>query len=248
MDYTVAETFELPSGGKLYSTQVNPLVKLKSMSTEDEMRRLNHSDRPMKVMADIIDGCMVEPCGISSYDMCIADYQFLLHRLRVVTYGPEYKAMSTCPLCNNVNYQTINLDSMKVIKFNDELRKYLSFSLPRSGDRVSLKIQTPRMIDDIAIRAKEMQTQTPGIKQDLEFLVNLMSIIDLVNGEKKTDFMLEDYLRKLPLMDSNYILNMSNQFVKSFGVDTDRDTECSVCGLAYKSPFRITSEFYRPSL
>lgn len=248
MNYTVAETYELPSMGKIYNVNVNPLVKLKSMTTADEMRRLNHSDRPMKVMADIIDDCMIEPCGISSYDMCISDYQYLLHKLRVVTYGPEYKAVSTCPLCGNPNYSVIDLDKIKVTKFSDDMRKYLSFTLPRSGDRISLKIQTPRLVDEVSIKTKEMQSQMPGAKQDLEFLANLMSLIDMVNGEQKQEFMLDDYLRKLPLMDSNYIINMSNEFTKSFGLNSDRETECDICGLAYKSPFRITSEFYRPSL
>ena len=38
MDYTIAETFTLPSEGKIYSQKVNPQVQLRSMTTEEEMR------------------------------------------------------------------------------------------------------------------------------------------------------------------------------------------------------------------
>ena len=90
-DYTIAEEFTLPSGGQLYDPPISPIVKLRSMTTEDEMKRLSPSERAYKNMCEIIDGCIVDDIGISTYDMCLADYQFLLHRIRVVTYGKEYK-------------------------------------------------------------------------------------------------------------------------------------------------------------
>lgn len=248
MNYTVAENYELPSKGKVYSEKINPVIKLRSMTTEHEMQRLNHSDRPLKTMADIIDDCMVEPCGISSYDMCIPDYQFLLHKSRIVTYGPEYKAIHTCPLCGTQLNETINLESLEVKQFDESMNKYLSFELPRTKDRISVKIQTPRMLDNIQIRAKEKKKQMASFRGDFEFLITLLETVDLVNGEKINDFQLEEYLRKLPMMDSNYIINMANEFTKSFGLSTDREIICDGCGLAYKSPFRFTSEFYRPSL
>lgn len=248
MNYTIAEDFDLPSKGLIYDKAVNPIIKLTSLTTEHEMRRLNHSDRAMKVMADIIDDCMVEKCGISAYDMCIQDYQFLLHKLRVVTYGPEYKAVGTCPYCGSTNNAVVKLDEIPVTYFTDECKKYLSFELPKSKDRILLKYQTPKMIDDVIIRGKELRQQYTTYKGDFEFLSNLMLMVDLVNGEKKMDFELEKYIRELPLADSNYILNMQDKFVQSFGLDNYINFVCDACGLGYRSPFRITSEFYRPTL
>ena len=31
------------------------------------------------IICEIIDDCIVDDIGISTYDMCLADYQFLLH-------------------------------------------------------------------------------------------------------------------------------------------------------------------------
>jgi hypothetical protein len=84
-NYSIAEEYTLPSLGKVYTQKINPLVKLRSMTTEEEMKRLSPSERQYKNLCDIIDDCIVEPIGISAYDMCIADYQFLLHKLRIVT-------------------------------------------------------------------------------------------------------------------------------------------------------------------
>ena len=85
MDYTIAETYTLPSRGKIYGTVVSDQVKLRSMTIEEEMKRLSHTDTPYKTLCEVIDDCIVEPIGISSYEMCLGDYQYLLHRLRVVT-------------------------------------------------------------------------------------------------------------------------------------------------------------------
>lgn len=248
MNYTIAETYELPSKGLIYNKPINPMVKLTSMTTRHELLRLNHSDRPMKVMADIIDDCMAEKCGISSYDMCIADYQYLLHKLRVVTYGSEYKVTSVCSLCGTQNSVTINLDEIPCTPFDDKYREYLSFELPRSQDMIALNIITPRIMDNIQIKTKEMKKQRQGFNGDVEFLVTLMQYIATVNGEKKPDYALEEYIMNLPLADSNHINNMANEFVKSFGLKGEVEFECDFCGLSYKSPFRITSEFYRPSI
>jgi len=132
-DYTVTGTYTLPSLGKVYTTKVNPQVTLRSMTTLEEMKRLNKSDYPYKQMSEIIDDCLVEDPGISAYDMCFADYQYLLHKLRVVTYGEQYSLQSTCPYCYSVNKGTIDLNQMIVKPFNqEEFDKYSEFVLPRT--------------------------------------------------------------------------------------------------------------------
>ena len=138
-DYTIANEYTLPSGGLVYGKEINPRFKLRSMTTAEEMKRLNHSDRPYKAMAEIIDDCLVEDIGISAYDLCVADYQFMLLKLRIVTYGPNYKFDSTCPYCGTVNKSTLNLDTLPVAPFDkDEYEKYMEFDLPSTGKRIKL--------------------------------------------------------------------------------------------------------------
>ena len=71
--------------------KVNPNIKIRSMTTEEEMKRLGYTEQPYKMLSEIIDDCLVDKPGISTYDMCLGDYEFLLHKLRVVTYGSDYK-------------------------------------------------------------------------------------------------------------------------------------------------------------
>jgi hypothetical protein len=65
--------------GLVYDKPINPVFKIRSMTTEEEMRRLAHTERPYKLLCDIIEECIVgDKPGISVYDMCLGDYQYLL--------------------------------------------------------------------------------------------------------------------------------------------------------------------------
>ena len=121
MSNVIEETYTLPSLGKVYDVEVNPEITLRSMTTADEMKRLGTSEKRYKLMAEIIDDCMTENPGISAYDMCIGDYQFLLHKLRIVTYGPEYEVVSKCPFCGALSRGTLNLEELPVHQFSEDL-------------------------------------------------------------------------------------------------------------------------------
>lgn len=246
MSYTIAEDFTLPSLGKVYKKQINPIVKLRSMSTEDEMLRLSHSERPYKLLCDMIENCIVgDKPGISVYDMCLADYQFLLHKLRIVTYGSEYQTQTTCRWCGAVNETTVDLDTLEVIEYKDELEKYTEFTLPRSGNVIRIKMQTPRSVDDIALRVKEFKKKSPDAA-DPTIIYTVKSLIDTIDGQVFDSFKLENWVRKLPMMDTNYILKNAEMLNKGFGINTTITIECRGCGVDYDTPFRITPEFFGP--
>ena len=224
-NYSIAEEYTLPSLGKVYTQKIDPVVKLRSMTTEEEMKRLAPSDRQYKNLCEIIDDCIVNPIGISVYDMCIADYQFLLHKLRIVTYGPEYKTSSICPL-----------------------NKLMEIELPKSKNKARLMLQAPRMIDDITLRNKELKRKSKGVAPDETLLLTLSSIITTIDGKYMDPVKKEDFIRNLPMMDTNYIMRHAQKLVESFGIDSSVVSVCSVCGLDYTSSFRFTSEFFGPSV
>lgn len=246
-DYTVTGTYTLPSLGKVYDKTVNPNVTLRSMTTIEEMKRLNKSDFPYKQMSEIIDDCLIDDPGISSYDMCYSDYQFLLHKLRVVTYGEQYNLQSSCPYCLSMNKGTINLNDMVVNQFDqDKFDKYSDIVLPRTQHRVKIKMQTPRMLDNIQNTAKSMRKKS--YSGEPAFFLTLISLIDTVDGEKLDYAEKENFVNTLPMMDTNYLVKASDKLNESFGLDTELENTCDVCGLTYSSPFRFTSEFFGPDI
>lgn len=248
VEYTIANEYVLPSRGTIYAKDVNPQIKLRSMTTAEEMKRLNHTERPYASMAEIIDDCLVEKIGISAYDLSVPDFQYVLHKLRIVTYGPNYKISSTCPYCGSVNANIINLDSLKVIPLDEgAFKKYSEFTLPSCGKRIKLRMQTPRILDDITYKTKEERRKNP-VATDSAYLFTLESLIDEIDGSKPEQFKLIPFIQKLNMADTNYIIKSAQKLNTIYGLDSGLYNVCNICGLDYTSNFRQTSEFFGPSI
>lgn len=245
-DYVIAEDFTLPSKGLVYSKAVKPNVKLRSMTTEEEMKRLGYSNLQYKLLSEIIDDCLVESPGISSYDMCIGDYQYLFYKLREVTYGKDYKVEVKCPICGKTIQQTIDLSSLEVTEFSEDMLKHLDIELPKTKKHVKLRLQTPRLLDDVKLRADELKKKSPNIKGEPAFLFTLESMIESVDGVVIDPVKLSQFVRSLPMMDVNYILKSMEKI--DFGIVTTTEANCSSCGGTFKYPFPITAEFFGPSI
>lgn len=252
-NYTIAETYTLPSRGLIYSKKVNPDVKIRSMTTVEEMRRLSHTDSPYKTLCDIIDSCILNDVGISSYDMHLGDYQYLLHRLRVVTYGSKYPSSSMCPICGTLNKLTLDLDDIEVLRLDDEkidsYKSLFNVELPRTKRNITLKFTTPRDLDEITKEEKEYREASPDDNSNIGYLFTLMHSIAEVDGKVPNPILLRDFIKKLPLMDTNAILQREIKINNEVGIVTTIKNVCSnsKCGAKYKTSFRITTEFFGPT-
>lgn len=248
-NYSIAEEYRLPSLGKVYSQNVTPVGKIRSMTTQEEMKRLAPGDRAYKNICEVIDDCLVEKPSISVYDMCLADYQYLLHRMRICTYGSDYTIASVCPFCGTNVENKIDLTELEVKYYDaDNFANLSEFVLPKTQKKIKLRMQTPRIVDDINERAKELKRKSKGTAGESAFLFTVESLIDTVDGTVLDPIKKEDFVRNLPMMDTNYIMKSAQKLVESFGIETTLPCECPVCGLDYKGSFRITPEFFGPTI
>ena len=245
---TIVETFTLPSKGLIYDPVVVPEITLRSMTTADEMRRLSNSEYQYKPMSDILDDCIVDGPQLSAYDMCIGDYQFLMYKLRVVTYGDNYKVETKCPYCGFTNSDEISLDAFPVLELSDDVDKYKEFNLPASQNRVRIKFQTPRMLDQVEVRARDAKKKSEDKSIDFSMLYLLASMIDTIDGTKYDFMKLENWIRNLPMKDTNTIFAYADKLNNCLGLNTELEIGCALCGLDYKFPFRPNASFFRPEI
>ena len=247
-DYTIMEGYELPSKGKIYSESINPHIELRSMTARDEMKRLSPSSTPLKTLADIIEGCCIEKPGIHVYDMSLGDYEFLLHKLRIVTYGEAYNVALRCPECGELIEATADLGQLSIKEFNeDKIRELQTFTLPRSGKTVSLNFLSPRIVEESESKVKDMKRRYKNATIDFETLVKLQMNIDLIDGEKKTETELENIITSLPAMDLQKLLNNIDKLNQQIGLDNILYLTCPKCGEEVTTFFRFGPEFFRPT-
>ncbi len=247
-NYTIAEGYELPSKGEIYSVPVNSHVELRSMTGRDEMKRLAPSTTPLKTLADIIEGCMLEKPKVHVYDMALADYEYLLHKLRIVTYGTDYKMVLRCPECGESIEAIANLEELELREFDkakfEELR---TFSLPKCGREVTIRFTTPRLLDTIELKAKEEKRKHRDALVDFDTKVKLVSCIEAVDGEVMTGFNLEQFIDNLPAADMQKILNNIDSLNQCLGLKNELFITCPKCGEEILTFFRFGPEFFRPS-
>ena len=247
-EYTIAEQFTLPSKGLIYSKPINPVVSLRAMTTAEEMKRLSPTETPYKVMCDIIQDCIVgEKLGISVYDLALCDYQFLLHRLRVVTYGPDYKMTMFCQNCGSISETSINLDELEVVEYDKSFDELKKIKLPVCGKEVEIKLQTPRSIDEINSRVKEIKKRNKGLEYDPSLFVTLESVIKTIDGQSPNPIMLEGFVKKMNMRDANALLQRAKKLNGKVGLDTECIVKCPDCGYEAVTTFRYSSEFFGPS-
>jgi hypothetical protein len=246
--YTISESYSLPSRGLIYDKKVDPNFTVRSMTTSEEMKRLSPTEVPYRVMSEIIEDCLTTKLDIPVYDLCIGDYQFLLHKLRIVTYGPEYKMAIQCPNCGEVSTSVVNLDELSVSEYDDSIQDLMSVHLPQIDKKIELKIQTPRSIEEVATRTKEIKKKMKDLSYDPSLIVTLQSIIKTVDGQVLNPASLESFVRKLPMKDANILLQAAKKLNEKVGLDTSVVAKCGSCGYDVVTTFRFTPEFFGPSI
>ena len=246
-NYTIQETFTLPSKGKVYDVPVDAQVTLRSMTLLEELKKTSPSQYQYKSVCDAIEDCMVTKPNIHVYDMCIGDYQFLVHKLRAITFGTEYKLGVKCSVCGNVEVHTMDLDELEVLEYDSEFDTLKTITLPQCEAVIELQLQTPRILDTIEkIRNERLAKDPEQIDPRLELV--LMYNIAKVDGKVLAKPALENFVHNLSMKDVNYILKSSDKLNGKIGIDTTIGCSCSKCKANYLSTFRITPEFYYPSI
>lgn len=144
------------------------------------------------------------------------------------------------------------MDSLNVVSYDEEIyNKYKEVTLSKSGKRVELNFMTPRMLDQIEVKKrddKKRQAKSTGTKIDGSLLYTLSAIIKSIDGRVYDPIKKEAFLRSLPLADTNLILKYGEKLNTCMGLEAILDNICSNCGGSYKVPFRLTSEFFGPSI
>lgn len=245
--YTIAEGYELPSNGLIYDKKIDPHVELRSMNARDEMKRLSPSTMPLKTLSDIIEGCMIEKPAIHVYDMSLGDYEYLLHKLRIVTYGGIYRMAITCPKCGNIVEVKSNLEELEIKPIDmTKFESLKTVSLPKSNKAVTINYTTPRMLEQATAMAKEMKKKFKDAELDFDLLTKLKLGIASVDGKVLTDFELETFINNLMALDMRKILKAIDELNNCFGVDGSLVVTCPMCGEDVTTFFRLGPDFFGP--
>lgn len=249
-NYSIAEYVNLPSEGKIYDKPVNAEIKLRAMTGRDELKRSGGKNN-LRVLAEVIEDCMIEKPAVHVYDMALGDYEYLLHRLRVISIGTKYKMNVYCPYCGRQHEAVADLDQIQVITYEkEEWEKAKYIVLPDAGSTITLRFQTPRMVDEQTTKLKEMKRRYKNAQLDFSKLVLLKSIIAEVDGQFMDEMKLEDYIMGLSARDMNIIIQSEDKLNACIGIDARLIVDCPDpdCGAEIATRFQYGQEFFEPTI
>lgn len=240
------ETYQIPGYALYDPNTVDKNFTLRAMTTKEEKLRV--SSIGMKTISKIIKNCLVSHPDLDVTQLKLFDLQYLMYKLRIVTYGNEYKVNLVCPYCNRVTDMTIDLDKLKVVEVPEEFEEPFEIGpLPMSKDTLQCRLLTAKDVDDIFEESKKKLEKFPEMEEDPSFIIEQQHKILSVNGEQMVPQMLQDYIEGLHARDFQYFNSKYEQMSEGFGIDKKVTCKCQHCNKEFERELPMTEEFFRPS-
>lgn len=253
----ITEQFTLPSNGKLYGPNFNPNITLRAMTTLEERMRLG-SQSYYESMSAIVNECIVDnknPDGTYKIDsklLTLFDFDAICIKLRILTYGPMYKAAAKCLKCGKSFFHTLDLRESEFKFVPDDFQEpYDIGPLPMSGDTLGCRFLRVKDRIDIDVKTQNFLAQHPDFIGDASYTFEMEHRIMSVNGEDIDSFMVNKYVENMVGGDSSYYHQKIDDGY-SFGVQRihtikckDSDNKAHPCEGIAICAIRGNDEFFR---
>ncbi len=199
----ITEVCNLPSKGILYSS-LGSTLELRAMTTVEERMRLS-GENFWSTMAAIMNRCKVN----TDYDMTnLVDFDFFaaLVKLRIISYGNNYKTQSKCYKCGKDQIINVDLDKVRVSMLEDDFVEPFEIGpMPMSKDVLGVRFL--RVYDHIAI-ANEVNDWIKRHPNDNlnnpEYTLTMEHLIETVNGVKLNAMQKHHYVTSMIGADSSF--------------------------------------------
>lgn len=217
----------LPSKGKIYDKEIQWQNQLRAPRLRD--RGLGDTTRRLKLQAGILDKTLVQPLGISAYDLHTADFVYLNLMQRQLSKGnAPYKVAVTCKKCGHVHNLDIDLSTLE-IKPLEEVKPLVYTTIDEH--ELGLTFITPRMLDECIDKAndfKEEYKDTDMAFEDLKTQELLRFVIKTVDGARLSYPRMTDFISNMYSDDVDGVFSLLNDF--DFGVQFQQTMTCEGCG------------------
>ena len=225
----ITETCHLPSRGLLYGSALGDTIEFRAMTTIEERMRLS-GENFWSTMAAILNRCKVNT-DFDIKNMIDFDFFAALVKLRIISYGNNYKTHSKCFVCGKEQEVNVNLDECKVTELSDDFVEPFTIGpLPISGD--VLECRFLRVFDYIDIHQKvsDWQRKHPNDKyNNPEYTLLMEHAIVTVNGVNLNEFQKKKYVENMVGADSTYYHDEYQQLfygIHRIGTSTCEETDC----------------------
>jgi hypothetical protein len=249
-NFAEPELIPLPSRGLLYKSVtddpdiLNGCIKLLPMTLkEEEILSTQKFIKTGSSLRMVLQSCIAS--DIDAKDILVFDNNYLLFRLRQISYGDEYTFKIKCnnDYCGKEFEHTIKISELKFNTLPDDVVEPIEVKLPRS--KYTVKLIYPRLVhsEEIFMRdaGREKKSDDRNLTQLDNLIVTTISILD-PSGKEVPPRDWEDFYESLVGVDR---ATLTDSIKLDTGVDTLKDVNCPYCGKSYDGTIPIGAEFFR---
>lgn len=224
MSIDLIEEVTLPSQGLVYDNQITWKNRLRAPRLMD--RGIGDLTRKNMLQAGILDKTLLEPLGISAYDLHVADFIYLNFMQRQISKGDKpYLVKVKCAACKREQEADIPLSEIKIKK----LKEKPSYVFTTSDKQdIEYSYMTPKIFDLAKENADQFKEDFPEANQDVYLQELLRLVIKTIDGQKLTYSQITGAIGNLLLSDVDALLVKIMTY--DFGLDLEQSVKCTNCG------------------
>lgn len=218
---------DLPSKGLQNIPALN--IKLRPFRYEDErkLRAATSLSESTEVLEELMNSCMQ---GGSLRDVTLADKNFILYKLRELSYGNEYNVNADCASCASMNSLTVKLGDLECKRATEDMHNPRRITLPDAEVHVDIRELMAR--DERTFNNPEDLTE------------NLWKIVESVQGHNDR-MVIQAFLKECSARDISFLRN--NIFESRMGLENTVKFRCNSCSHEQVIELPITEDFFSAS-
>lgn len=242
------ELIPLPSGGKAYKSEDPDIqrgfIKLFPMTLkEEEILATSRFLKAGSATRMVLENCIAS--DISARDVLIFDSNYLLFKLRQISYGDSYKFSVKCDnaVCEKEFEHNVEISKLLFEELPEDFEEPIEVVLPKS--KFTVVSILPRLAHSEEIMTRSNSRKKSTTDADRHFLDKLMTTtVAIYDPEHKPvpQNQWEDFYTSLIGMDA---AELREKCDFATGVDKIKGVECPYCGAAYSGTIPIGAEFFR---
>lgn len=231
---------EIP-GGKLIQ---------RCMMVSDQKFLAGSDLNPDSTVQELIRRTIESPENFNVGNLTTIDTLYILFKLRMISYGDDYKFTAKCPECGKKIDMHVDLSKIEVETLDPDYSKKLFVVLPRAGDKVYTKFLRN---DDLSEIKEEIKRRSKKGVDTNEFVLRLSSMItkiELKEKNKDGDSVLthpvdiQNYVEKLTDLDATAIRATTDSIM--YGITPTIEHKCPHCKEYVDIYLSMGPGFFRP--
>ena len=238
----LTEVVQMPSKGMIPG--IPKEVTIRAIQRKDKKKLLMSETND--VLLSLLQYSIVAPSNFNVYDLLPFESEYLLYRLRILTYGPNHTFKNQCKYCGEINDIDMDLNAIPILELPDGFKMTFDIVLPVSGNILTCKLLTEGEKINISKQSKDLQNATGDENAGLDIIWE--SRVVAINGENKlAPIEKTQFLDEMNDYDSEYFMEYYNKYEGNYGLQTKLKYSCDKCGKLNESEMPSIYTFFRPT-